>query len=174
MNRLVTLDLATCLGFTDGPAASRTFTFGSFALPKTGNDLGSFGAAFHDWLVDLLDQADKPELLVFESPILPKMTNIQTVRKLYGLAFLTELICKTRQIECAEENLMTVKKHFVGAGWATKTDMEAEAIRRGYAVTDDHQADAIGLRFLGLEKRWPAIARTIGDGGLGALGAAVR
>lgn len=61
-----------------------------------------------------------------------------------------ELVAKLRDIRCFEVNVATAKKVLTGNGRAEKADMVIEATRRGFDVTDDHQADACAVGLVAL------------------------
>lgn len=166
MNYLLTLDLATHIGWTRGRPDDRYFDFGTHGLPKTGDDIGAFLSAYQDWLSDILPNV---ELCVFEAPILPPKTRIETLRKLYGLAGHTEVVCRYAGVKCMEVNLMQVRA-FIGAHGKAGV---IEAIRRyGFDPADDDQADAIAVRLYVLHRLYPNVHGM--DMGLGVLGGAVR
>lgn len=148
--RILALDIATNTGwaFADGEAAPR---FGVVNLPKTGEDLGRYGFAFHMWLADAITKL-APQLIVYEAPILAGLsTNITTLRKLYGLGMMAETVAHAREVPCKEENLGKIRTHFLGRGRVPrksddiKRAVVAECQRRGWAVTDHNAADALAL-----------------------------
>ena len=138
---LVFLDLATATGWASGPPGGDP-RFGTKVLPSTGDDIGRFAEAFEEWLFDFI-AVEQPALVAFEAPILSAgKTSIATARKLTGLALMTELVCRKRQVRYFEANLMTIKKEIAGTGKAQKEDMIAVAHRYGWAVRTEHEADA--------------------------------
>lgn len=142
--KLLALDLATRVGWACG-APNENVRFGTHVLPSTGGEIGPFADAFGQWLRSKIE-SEKPELIVFEAPILTSgLTAIATARKLMGLAYHTELIAFDHQLRVRESNLMTVKKFFAGSGKATKQDMVAAARRHGWDVDNDDEADALAL-----------------------------
>ena len=170
---LLTLDLATRLGWTVGEVADRHFQFGSFTLPSTGADLGKFALPYHQWLHDMIDRNEVDDV-VFEAPVLPRETQIATVRKLSGLCWHTEFVCAQRGIEVSEAHQQSVRKFFINSGKGGKlakalTTDAAKSL--GYDVKNDDEADAIALRFYTLARKYPAAAAPF-DFSLGALGAA--
>lgn len=149
-HNVLALDLATQTGW-----ASRndngSITFGSFRLPKTGDNVGAYLSAFHHWLIEIVDLFDKPSLtVVFEAPILPKTTGIKVVRKLQGLAGHTEFICDQMGVKsCMEVNNKSVRKHFIGNGGAKRDDAKRMTIeqctKRGFRPQNDDEADALAV-----------------------------
>ena len=157
---LLTLDLSTRTGWTIGAVADPKFRYGTFVLPSTGSDIGRFAKAFDDWLVAQVsgEGADKVTEAVFESPILPRQTQLATVRKLSGLAWHTEFICTEFQIPCYEAHQQQVRKYVAGKGNAKKPDIVAAVRRYGYDVgEDDNQADAISVRLFTIATRYPEL-----------------
>lgn len=70
----------------------------------------------------------------------------------YGgfLAHLTAW-CEENAIPYAGVPVGTIKKAFTGKGNASKDEMIAEAVRRGYSPADDNEADAIAILEMHLE-----------------------
>jgi len=132
--------------------------YGAFQLPSTGEEIGPYAAAFHNWLRALLAKhRDTLSHVVFESPILPTKTSMATVRKLTGLAWHCEWLCFLHEVDCAEAHLQQVKKFFAGHGRAEKADMIAAARQYGFPL-ENHQndeADALGVRFYAISQKWP-------------------
>jgi hypothetical protein len=155
--KTLALDLATNIGFALGDR-SGVILSGSRRLPKTGDDVGRFGRAFRDWLIIGL-QRHKPELVVFEQPMLRGAdTNLNTLRKLYGLAMLVELVCgdpkaigQNEAIPVQEVNNGDWIKHFLGAGNVPRdSDARKKAVFRicgirGWRPEDYDEGDALGI-----------------------------
>lgn len=165
---LLTLDLATWIGWTLGAPSDLHFRFGTHKLPSA-VDIGPFAEAYNLWLDQML--ARKVTMVVFEAPILPREVALITARKLYGLAWHTEWQCTIRQVAVFEAHLQSVKKFLTGDGRAKKPQMIEAARGYGYEVTDDNQADAIGIRLLTIQNRFPELATKFSFS-LGPLGAA--
>lgn len=144
------LDLATMTGECWGPPDAVP-TLGHNRLPSTGPDVGKFLSEFRKWFVARLDVVC-PDLVSFEAPILHKVTQIATTRKLQGLAGVTEMICHEEGIACFEATTSEVKKQLAGHGRAEKEEMIAAARRYGLSPSDDNEADAFGI--------WLATVRT--------------
>ncbi len=153
---LLTLDLATRVGWTKGDPADTEFAFGSYQLPSTGDDIGRYADAFDAWVQQMMMNATE---VVFEAPVLPHQTQLATVRKLNGLAWHTELVCHQLGIRCFEAHLQSIKKYFAGHGQAKKPDMIRAAKSYGYDIgEDDNQADAIGIRLYTIANRYKQFA----------------
>jgi Holliday junction resolvasome RuvABC endonuclease subunit len=141
---ILTLDVATNTGFCVGASDDPNPAFGHFTIPPTGDDVGRFGIFFEDWLTALIDFR-QIGIVVFEAPILPRQTQLMTVRKLSGLALLVEMICRRRKIKCREARASSVKKFFAGTGKAKKVDTMEVCRRYGWRVKTDDEADACAL-----------------------------
>ena len=104
--------------------------------------------AFHDWLCDMLT-AHNPDVLAFEGPVMIRGPNASTtehtIRTLIGMVSIAELVANLRGIRCFEANVATCKKRLTGDGRAQKNDMIVAATQLGYAVANDHEADAIAV-----------------------------
>jgi len=140
---ILSLDLATNTGFCIG-APGQTPAFGEHRLPSTGDDIGTFACAYEDWLTAQLT-THAPQLVIFEAPILPKMTQLMTVRKLTGLAWETERLCKRAKVRCLEGRKATVNKAITGSGRASKDDTKAALRRYGFKVVGEDESDAVAL-----------------------------
>lgn len=141
---ILALDLATATGFAVARPGSNDLHFGTHRLPSTGKDVGAFAIAFDGWL-SLMMAEHAPEIVVYEQPSIFSKTTPDTIIKLSGLAYHTELICKREGARVYMANPSKLKKFFTGHGKAKKPEMMAVARRYGWAVRDDNQADACAV-----------------------------
>lgn len=160
--RILALDLASCTGWAVGSPSDGVIEHGSYRLPKTGEDVGMFLAYFRKWLESTLTRI-KADEVIFESPIMPKQTSLATLRKLYGLAGVTEEIVYERNLQCAEARIDQICKHFLGVGYPKKHDAKKAATVEkcralGFKVVDDNDADAIALLDLAISIKKPSHA----------------
>lgn len=154
MSQILALDLATKTGWCRG-VPGQPVEVGTHVLPKTGSDIGTFLNAHQDWLDALLLTRDV-SLVIYESPILRSgNTNISTLRKLYGLAGVTEMVCVDHKVRCVEVMIQKAKKALAGHARADKAQMMLAAERRNVAVEDDNQADAFGVFLTAIHEGWP-------------------
>jgi Holliday junction resolvasome RuvABC endonuclease subunit len=165
---LVSLDLSGKTGWTSGYVHQRPL-FGTEIFKAPPTDVGTFMQVFNRWLLAIIKQTN-PEIVIFESPILPRQARLTTLRRLYGMAALVQLHCAEQQIRCEEAQPSTIKQFWTGDGWAKKPAMIEMAMARGYRVTDDNQADALALRFYMIHQLYPEAARKMRFD-LGPLGA---
>ncbi len=158
MRRYLCLDLATCSGFAiGGTDRDCEPVSGAVQLPRTGRDVGAFLIAFRDWL-DGMIEAEKPTDLVFEAPVLSRsQLNMHTLRKLYSLAGMTEVVAISRQIRCREIQLTDIRKNTIGhtrapksvpksrrSAWMKKQTMDW-AKSRGWSPKTADAADALAV-----------------------------
>jgi Holliday junction resolvasome RuvABC endonuclease subunit len=151
MVSVLALDCSTSVGFAYFSADGAAPKCGTWRAPAvwSAEDYGSRFAKFHNWLCDMLTTF-APDVLAFESPVLPRgsanfQTTEQTLRTLIGLVSVAELVANIREIRCFEVNVATAKKQLSGSGRADKDAMIVAATKRGFGVTDDHQADACAV-----------------------------
>ena len=178
---LLALDIASETGWAIGSAQRGRVASGFHKIPKTGNNIGLFLSNFAEWLEVMLDQHDLSSV-TFESPIMPGVTNIMTLRKLYALTGYCEMACLRRQIRCEELHQQTWRKHFMKATRAPKTVPAnkrtkwlkdlciAECQNRGWDISNDNEADACGLLDCILCRKSPDYAARTS---LAAMGGAV-
>lgn len=103
--------------------------------------------------------------LFFEATILPQpkvgddgrahmRTSPQTVYKLCALAGMAEWFAKRINAKCRQVEQQRWRKHFMGRGTGKSDELKrlakAEADRRGWRVSNDHEADAAGVLDYGL------------------------
>lgn len=161
--RVLALDLATNTGWACGSTEGTPVSHGICAMPKTGEDIGWFLSHFRAWLLEAIDEME-PDQIVFEMPIMPEKTSIATLRKLYSLAGVTELVARDRKILVTEANLNEIRGHFIGIKQAPKDvpkdkrrkwikdKVIAECRKRGFSVSGDDDADALALLSLRLSQ----------------------
>lgn len=146
--RLLCLDLATVSGWAAGPP-SATPAFGSFRIH--GSELGRFMAEFVEHL-ERVFALTRPTLIVFEAPIIrQKHSSLATVRKLTGLACMTEVFAHAKEIPVREAGGDEITRALLGrarfpGGRKEKKAATVSACKAlGFAVRDDNEADAVAL-----------------------------
>lgn len=152
MIRVLALDLATVTGWAvDRPDGSGVPLTGTVACRHVDNDFGTAYVALERFIVDAVS-VHQITHLAFEAPLVMAgragakvQTNVNTVRKLLGLAAVAELVGTRLGLQVYEANVQTVKKHFAGTGRATKDDIKARCRLLGWPIKDDNAADAAAL-----------------------------
>lgn len=142
---ILALDLGTKTGVAFGSPGERP-RLKTWVMPAGGGaDVGPFMSAFEQRLSEFLC-FNAVTLFVFEAPYVgPKMLgNMHTARRLIGLPAICEMLAHRHAVECAECNILTVKRDFAGHGRAEKSDMIRAAKMRGFEPANEHEADALG------------------------------
>ncbi len=155
--RTLALDLATTTGFALGDETG-IIVSGSRRFPSYGCEIGRFAYAYRSWLKAGL-RRHKPEALVYEQPILGH-TALITARKLYGLAWETELavidLMKSGELspdfQMAEVNISDWRTHFLGKGYPRdRAELKLAVMQmcrvRGFVFEEgnDNEADALAI-----------------------------
>lgn len=155
------IDLGTVTGICYGAPADGLPQVDVWRLPKGSDDHGQFAAALADKLEGFL-AAHRVDVIGYEKPLAVRPikrgpvwtlnTSLPILRKLYGLAMVTELVAHRHDIGVAEANIATVKQALYGKGNASKTDMVQAAHSIGLQwplncllSEREHVADAFGV-----------------------------
>ena len=162
MSGLLALDVATRTGWAFWRPGEKIES-GVLRLPPASRGLGRSLCKYDAWLSSRLYHFT-PDLVVFQAPILPKNSQIQTLRTLYSLAGLTELLCDRHNIECREAKNSEVLKHFTGSAGGKREARKERVIAacevRGWKPEDDNEADALAIldysaQARGMPVEWP-------------------
>lgn len=152
--QILALDLANKAGWALGLPGEAKPMCGSL---KIANDDASMAKLFCNWRIYLRDFLSlNPEIgiVVFESPLLPFMkqgaTSIQAIRRLIGLAAVTEeLLYSLERYDVREARVSDVRSHFIGSNRHKREQAKALTIQRckqlGWTPQDDNAADALAL-----------------------------
>jgi Holliday junction resolvasome RuvABC endonuclease subunit len=154
--RLLALDISTNVGwalFASRRAKPRLDTW--HAPPAMAGHHGRRLAMFEEWLRDKVVML-KPELVAFESPIFVKWssdlaTTEHTIRLLSAMAGMAEFVCHRAAVRCLEVHSQTAKRALAGNGRAKKDQMIAAAVKAGFDVANDHEADACAVALAAYE-----------------------
>ena len=161
--RILSLDLATRTGWAFGDSEVYPVLIplqanvdrppmpqSGFIDLKAGADTEALGLFFHSFSRWLGKVADNFELdcLVFEQPFVGPRPNQATARKLFGLAAEVERCAFYRAFVCRQVEISKWRKHFIGFTGRRET-MKGAALdacaNRHWEVTDDNQAEALGI-----------------------------
>ena len=154
--RLLALDISTNVGWAMFKSPTSAPTLGTWRAPIAMR--GHYGRrldGFEQWLrgkVFLL----RPAVVAFESPIFVKWssdlaTNENTIRLLISLAGICELVAFRAGVRSLEVHSQTAKVKLAGSNRASGDQMIAAAVRRGWIVADDHQADACAVALVAFD-----------------------
>lgn len=143
---ILALDLATRIGWAYVPTVGDEPRSGVKQLPVGARGIGHFLDEAEQWVVSVCEVMG-PETVVFEAPFVGPAgrANLDTARKLLGLACIAELVCFRKGITVYEQHNATVKKWFAGHGRADKAAMIAACRKHGWNPSDDNEADALAL-----------------------------
>lgn len=150
--RVLALDVATVTGFAvDRPAGGDAPTTGAFRVKVVDEDLGAAFLDFEERVEDLI-AVHQPAVLAFEAPLVigggrgtTRPTNHNTIRLLFGLAAIAELVGTRRQLRVFEAHIGTVRRHFCGSGRADKADVMARCRLLGWDVKTNDAADGAAI-----------------------------
>ncbi len=163
--RLLALDNSTHTGAAFWVAPDKRPTCWTWHLRAADKfDIGSRTWQLMSLLEDFLEiqrAAGTPiDALAFEEPFLPfKMssdtfqTQVSTLKLLISLGGTVETVAKKWGLRCVEVATQQAKIAMVGFGrapkdrkdWNWKQQMRIAAVRQGYAIADDNQADAVAV-----------------------------
>lgn len=178
---ILTFDTSTCTGWAAG-RPGETPRWGSRYFRADNN--GELGAMFRHWVNARIFDV-KPDLIVFESPYIPRprkgppkpgarviMMNATTLRRLLGLVFMVEAAAAEHRIECREATALEISQFFLGGGGRILPREEKKAAtiemcaRYGWHGLDDNAADALSLWAMAEAQVAPALAAARGVGPL--------
>jgi hypothetical protein len=147
------LDLASHVGWAYFARPTAKPKCGTYRLPVT-RWADNYGPKFHDldqWL-DCMVRAMGPQLLAFEAPLTPidgkswkVETNRDTIRQLTGYATIAELVAARYHVRSIEVAVTTGRAALCGTRFAKPDQRKAAAVRLGFPIGDEHQADACGV-----------------------------
>lgn len=152
--QILALDLALQTGWAIGTAADTKPMSGSIQIARSDASMAKMFSEWRIHLRDFLSLNPDVSLVVFESPLLPFMkagnTNINTIRRLIGLASVTEeLLYSLGKYDIREARVSDVRSHFLGSNRHKRDEAKALTIRKcrslGWAPQDDNAADALAL-----------------------------
>lgn len=164
MIRVLALDLATVTGWAvDRPDGNGGPLTGTVACKHQGSDFGPAYVALERFIIDAFT-VHSPAFLAFEAPLIVAnrggatvQTNVNTVRKLFGLAAVAELVGARLGMQVYEANISTARKHFASNGRAKKPEVYERCRVLGWDVRSHDAADACAVWSLAkslLEPKW--------------------
>lgn len=140
---ILALDLGTHTGWAlhhlDGTITSGTVRF----QPQRFEGGGMRFLRFKRWLNEVLSASNEINAVYFEE--VRRHAGVDAAHA-YG-GFLGQLTawCEQHRIPYQGVPVGTIKKHATGKGNASKDDMIAAVVKRGFAPGDDNEADALAL-----------------------------
>jgi Holliday junction resolvasome RuvABC endonuclease subunit len=125
------------------------------ALLSEADSLGELGATLWSGL-ESLRRRFEPTHIIVEAPIKAPHDSLLTLRKLYGMGFLTETFAAVYSIPYTEADLRAVKRELTGSSQADKDQMVHMAEKCGVALPRykahgrEDAADAFGVWLIGV------------------------
>lgn len=142
MHTLLALDLGTKSGFCMGQPGGSTMSGTADFKPGRYNGGGMRFVKFRAWLNDL-KSAYPIDRVVFEE--VRRHAGTDAAHVYGGLMATLTAWCEELEIPYEGVSVGEIKKSFTTRGNASKDEMIAEAIKRGYAPMTHDEADAIAL-----------------------------
>jgi Holliday junction resolvasome RuvABC endonuclease subunit len=136
-------------GWATGSANTKP-RYGTYVPFKTRDDLGTFLIDARTTLFNLVKTYSVTEI-VYESPVVNRMNNVYTLRKMFALHGMIEVECHDAGLPVFEAAPGTVRKHFLGKGMTPRKSKEikeavmARCSQLGWKVRTDHEADALAI-----------------------------
>lgn len=151
MPKLLALDLSSNVGHAV-LERGRPPVFGTLRL--VGKDLAGQMSGFLAFLEDAqaLHQFDS---MAWERPILTPRDTVAKLELLYGLVGIALAWAGRMDLPWRECPVQQAKITLTGRAHAKKDDMIAAALRAGWKVADDHQADACAVGVWAFDQIWP-------------------
>lgn len=146
------MDLATTTGFAFGSGDERPYS-GSVRFDGA---IGRYAAELEAWMGRMVEIYHVKTVYI-EAPIVAGKTNLNTTMKLMGGQVIAHKVCYEFGVPCTPVNVSSWRKAFIGRSTAPKEIpknkrrkwLKAAAMkeceRRGWNVTSDDEADALGL-----------------------------
>ena len=142
--------LAIDLGNTFGWAIKQSYTIDSGwdrLSNKTKSEPGKRFTLFYYWLQE--QDGKGIEVVYFED--VKRHKGLYAARAYCGYLAVLQSWAHKREIKCVGVGVGVIKKFWTGKGDAKKPLMIAEAVKRGFEITDDNQADALALLHCAIE-----------------------
>lgn len=148
--KILAFDLATVSGWAFGSVAGVERS-GITTVGRHGEELGSFGNAWLNRFLALIDETGPTEVY-YEAPVVSGgKININTLRRLYSMGTILEMAADRHKVPCWEAQIPDIRTHFLGHGHvprnsqAIKIAIKNQCRRRGWKFKDDNEADALAL-----------------------------
>jgi Holliday junction resolvasome RuvABC endonuclease subunit len=137
------LDLGTQTGWALS-AIDQPITSGSESFkPQRFEGGGMRYLRFKRWLTEIKQTVDMIDAVYFEE--VRRHVGVDAAHAYGGFLATVTAWCEHHQIPYQGVPVGTIKKHATGKGNASKDDMIAAVIKRGFNPADDNEADALAL-----------------------------
>jgi Holliday junction resolvasome RuvABC endonuclease subunit len=158
--RVLALDIATNVGWAAGDGTDIGTTCGALTFGGFAHDYGWMSHSFSNWLADQITTWE-PELVAIERGFFRGPMSYH----LSGMIWDAHRVAYVRGIPRVEYAPLAIKKFIAGTAKASKGDVINAVFQRlGKRVRNDHEADAIALLLLALDRAAEQRSGTIGRG----------
>jgi Holliday junction resolvasome RuvABC endonuclease subunit len=146
---ILALDLGTQTGWALS-SADQPITSGSESFkPQRFEGGGMRYLRFKRWLTEIKQSVDSIDAVYFEE--VRRHAGVDAAHAYGGFLATLTAWCEHHQIPYQGVPGGTIKKHATGKGNASKAEMIASTIKRGFNPADDNEADALALLHWALE-----------------------
>ena len=146
---ILAIDLGTLTGWALS-ADDKHITSGSECFkPQRFEGGGMRYLRFKRWLTEIKQTADTIDAVYFEE--VRRHVGVDAAHAYGGFLATLTAWCEHHQIPYQGVPVGTIKKHATGKGNASKDEMIAAIIKRGFTPSDDNEADALALLHWALE-----------------------
>jgi Holliday junction resolvasome RuvABC endonuclease subunit len=154
MSKLLALDLATNVGHAV-MVRGRPPLLGTLKLEQEGNDLARRLGRFTIWL-DEMHAVHSFDAVAWERPIITPKDKVDKLEILYGLVGIAYGFAGMHGLPWREITIHEVKFALTGRSTGVeKVHMIAAAMKLGWKVATDHEADAGAVGLVAYERLWP-------------------
>ncbi|HEX7636328.1 MAG TPA: hypothetical protein VF427_13760 [Noviherbaspirillum sp.] len=140
---ILALDLGTTTGWAVRARTSGITSGTQSFQPQRFEGGGMRFLRFKRWLSDIKQSVDGIDLVHFEE--VRRHAGVDAAHAYGGFMAHLTAWCEHHNIPYQGVPVGTIKKHATGKGNAGKDDMIAAMVKRGFAPTDDNEADALAL-----------------------------
>jgi Holliday junction resolvasome RuvABC endonuclease subunit len=160
--RVLAIDAASVSGWAvDRPGGGNDPLTGTFKLP-TGS-IGKQLLAYARWVSDMIS-AHEPDVVYCEAPLVKIDGGVML---LMGLYTHTATVAERLGVRFEKGHIQTVRRHFVGNGFAKKGEVVERCRLLGWRVADHNAADAAAIWCYAKAKHDPGFQiQTAGGGAL--------
>ncbi len=143
---ILALDISLNVGWALGTEGN--LTFGTRTFQAYSHNPALCGRHFRRWMMEFVTEHEPTDIII-ERPFFRGVNSWL----LSGLAWEVWRVAELRNLPMKDYHATSIKKHVTGSGRAKKPEVMKAIRERGYKITNDHEADAVGLLLLHESKR---------------------
>jgi Holliday junction resolvasome RuvABC endonuclease subunit len=157
--RVLALDIALSTGWAAGDGTKEGTTYGTHLFAGMNTDLGRLSHFFAQWVADKITEWE-PDLLAIERGFFRGPASYQ----LSGMIWDAHRVAYIRGVPRVEYTPLAIKKFITGTAKADKDAVFDAVWAHAFPVRTDHEADALALLLLALDRAAEQPPGTIGRG----------